>query len=417
MIQKSSADISTNRVLASQEPRIKKAFASIAERNRTIDRILALIQEKNEFLVIGHELPDEDCISSLVAMAILVHKFKKTVTVYIRDPIPDQLSFLMNICSYNKIPVIRGSAYSGPHPDAIFALDTPKPDMLAVSPEINAFIADPSIPVIEFDHHLSADAALIGTDGYCLVTKATSTCELISLFCIKLRKKTDVLAKFDMTDTNLFSRNLVLALLTGIIGDTRFGLTIKTNREQFFYKCFSSFLSTKLRELHRKNSKNYSSMTDISNSIQSLSVEERNIYQMLLDRARYSGRTGYVALDATESLGIIGKIDYTDFVKVVKSVTDFLSEQSGTIGMTVYYDMPEVSDLIQFRIRASRNVTGADLRSLLHDLGISDGGGHPGAIGFRVPKKNMQNFVAYIGRLIAKIEELDIAVEQQGQGS
>ena len=401
-------------VLAKKDVRPKKAFASIAERTRTFDRILALIEEKRTILLVGHELPDEDCISSLVAMSILISKFGKNVSVYIRDQVPAQLSFLMSICAYNKIPVLLGPTYEGPKPDAVFVLDTPKPDMIAGNQDITSFIADPEIPVVEFDHHLSADAALSGTEGLCLVTRATSTCELIALFCVKLANKPEVLARYGITE--LFSRNLVLSLLTGIIGDTRFGLTIKTNREQFFYKLFSNFLSAILMKSHRKNSKNYSSMTDISNSIQSLSVEERDIYQMLLDHARYAGRTGYVVLDPEESLNILARVDYTVFVKVIKSVTDFLSEQSGTIGMTVYYDMPEVSDLIQFRIRASRNITGIELRSILLDFDIADGGGHPGAVGFRLKKNDVADLHGYVKKLLDKIDQLEIVQGTENKG-
>jgi diguanylate cyclase (GGDEF)-like protein len=394
-------------VLMQREIRPKRNFTTIAERGRTIDRIVELIGEKSSFLVVGHELPDEDCISSLVAAALLIVKFDKSATIYIRDQIPAQLAYMRQICDYNKIAIKTGPTYAGAKPDAVFVLDTPKPDMIAGNQDITPFLADASIPVVEIDHHLSADAALSGTEGYCLVAKATSTCELLTLVCIKLNNDKKALARYGIE--NLFSRNIVLALLTGIIGDTRFGLTVKTNRDQFFYRCLTAYLSKILRKTHRKNSSNYSSMTDISNSIQSMSVAERDIYQMLLDHSRYSGRTGYVALDDEESLNILGRIDYTVFVKVIKSVTDFLSEQSGTIGLTAYYDMPEVSNLIQFRIRVSRDASGIDLRSILLDFNIADGGGHPGAIGFRMPKNAVQNYHEYVERLLGKIESLDKA--------
>jgi len=397
-------------VLAKKEVRRKTAFATIAERNRTTERIIANIRETKTFLLVGHELPDEDCISSLVSMALLIEKFGKNVSIYIRDQIPEQLSYLINICEYNKIPIYKGPVYVGPRPETIFVLDTPKPEMIADNPDITALIADSSIRVIEFDHHLSADAAYSGNEGYCMVTKSTSTCELIATFCCKLMYKTELLKEFGIQ--NLFSRNLVLCMLTGIIGDTRFGLTLKNGREIFFYNFFSKHLSGILSKSHRKNSKNYSSMTDISNSIQSLTVEEKDLYQMLLDHAKYSGKTGYVMLDSEESLNILARVDNTVFVKVIKAVTDFISEQSGTIGLTAYYEMPEVSNLIQFRIRASRNVTGIDLRTILLDFDINDGGGHPGAIGFRIPKNAMNDFKAYTARLVDKLEKIEIRDKQ-----
>ena len=389
-------------VTAKKVLRQKHSFSSIAERNHSINRILDLIRAKNNFLLLGHELPDEDCIASLVSMALLIMKFGKTVTIYIRDQIPDQLSYLANICTYNKIPLLQGSSYDEVRPDVVCVLDTPKPEMIASNPDISSFLADPGMPVIEFDHHLSADAAYSGTPGYCLVNRASSTCELIAMFCCKLNNRKDILQKFNITD--LFTRNLVLSMITGMIGDTRFGMTMKNHRDTFFYNLFSDNLATLLRDSVRKNSGNYSSMHDIFKTMQSFSFEEKMLYEKLLERAHYFGMTGYVVLDNEESKNYLSRTDYTLFVKVIKSVTDFLAEKSGTIGLTAYYDMSDVSDLIQFRIRTSRNVTGIDLRSILVDFSIADGGGHPGAVGFRIPKSQISDFNGYISDLLKVLE-------------
>lgn len=389
--------------IAKKDMRPKQAFISIAEQNRIFDRIFALILNKKSFLLLGHELPDEDCISSLVSMALLLDKFGKEVKIYIRDQIPEQLSYLTNICVYNKIPLIQGPTYTAPKPDVLFVLDTPKPEMIAANGDIAPFISDPHIPIIEFDHHLSADAALTGTEGYCFVSRATSTCELIGLFCCKLESKSEVLASLGITE--LFSRNLVLSMLTGMIGDTKFGLTLKTHRDTFFYTFYTKKFSAILRNTAQKKG-NYTEMTDIFNSIQSLTIEEKDLYQKLLERARFSGRVGMVILDALESQNYVARVDYPIYVNVIKSVTDYLSEKSGTFGLTVYYDMSEVSNLIQFRIRISRTITGIDLRNLLKDLAIEDGGGHPGAIGFRIPKDSIVNIGEYVFKLIEKIEKL-----------
>ena len=44
--------------------RKKQSFSSIAERNRTLERIFGYLQNGDDFLLLGHEQPDEDCISS-----------------------------------------------------------------------------------------------------------------------------------------------------------------------------------------------------------------------------------------------------------------------------------------------------------------------------------------------------------------
>ena len=354
--------------------------------------------------MLGHEQPDEDCISSLVAMALLIKKFGKSVTLFIRDQIPAQLSYLTNICSYNTIPLLQEGSPLEKKPKIICILDTPKPDMVAAAPEIDRFLLDPDIPVIEIDHHLSADAEYAGTPGLCLVNRASSTCELIGFMCCKLARQSELLEKFGIR--NLFSRNLVLAMLTGMIGDTKFGLTMKTNRDKFFYSFFSTRFSHILQQSVHKNSGNYASMTDIFQSIEKLSPDEKDLHQRLLERAHYSGRTGYVILDRESSREFLDSVEYSLFVKVIKSVTDFLSEKSGTVGMTAYYDPDDVSDLIQFRIRTARTVSGMDLRSILKDFSISDGGGHPGAVGFRISRKDLPDPWPLIRDILSKLEEL-----------
>jgi len=382
----------------------KYPFPTIPERQRAIERIFNLILERSRFLLLGHELPDEDCISSLVSMALILMKFGKEVTIYIREAVPDQLAYLMNICSYNGIPVIRDPEWVPDEPDVLCILDTPKPEMVELSDPLRAIVESGKYPIVEFDHHLSADAAWCGTEGLRLVDRATSTCELLAVFCSKIcllpnfRERTGV--------EEMFSRNLVLSMLTGIIGDTRFGLTLKRERDIFFYNFFTQRFTHILLESFYKNSGNYSNMNDIFESLQSLTVEEKDLYQSLLDHSHYADRVGYLVLDEELSMNYLSRVDYSLFVKVIKSVTDFLAEKSGTFGMTVYYDKPDVADRVQFRVRVSRHVSGIDLRGVLLDLDIADGGGHPGAIGFRVPTKQLMDLPGFVANLCDRLEGL-----------
>ncbi len=388
----------------------KRPFPTIQERNRTFERILTVIRERKSFLLLGHVLPDEDCIASLVTMALLLDKFGKDVVIYLSNPIPNQLSYLSNICCYNNIHLLIGSETLHHEYEVICVLDTPKPDMISLSPAMltllreERFIDGKPVPIIEFDHHLSADAEYSGTAGYRFVHFATSTCELLALFCHKLETREGILREFEIK--KLFSRNIVLAMLTGMIGDTKNGLTLKKNRDIFFYKLFTTRFSSILEASLRKNTANYASTHDIFSSIQLLTVVEKDIYHDLLSRARYSGRTGYVTLTEEESTDILARTEYNIFVKAIKSVTDNLAEKSGVIGMTSYYDPAGISDLVQFRIRTARDIGEIDLRTILADFSIADGGGHPGAIGFRVPKASIGNGDEFVSRLLKRLEEL-----------
>jgi nanoRNase/pAp phosphatase (c-di-AMP/oligoRNAs hydrolase) len=55
----------------------KTTISTLREKNRIIDNIIAALGSRQEFLLLGHQSPDEDCIASMVAFALLAAKFAK----------------------------------------------------------------------------------------------------------------------------------------------------------------------------------------------------------------------------------------------------------------------------------------------------------------------------------------------------
>ena len=358
----------------------KRAFSTIAEKNAAMERILNSIKDKNSFLLLGHTGVDEDCIAALVSMAIVLTKFGKSPVIYMAERIPDQLLYLANICAYNKIPVLHDSAGITGQPDVVCILDTPKLSMLSADEKIRSFFS--GALVLEIDHHLQADATTCGQPGYCYVNRASSTCELLAGICYKLNRRTALLKKYHIEE--FLTRNLALCLLTGIIGDTKLGSTLKTNREKFFYRYFTQYFTRILIKSYRKNSGNYTDIEDIFSTVQQFSAEEKEIHQELLAFSHFSKQTGAIFLTEPQSADFLQKHSGQTFVKVIKTVTDFLAERSGKIGVTAYYDSPYAGGKIQYRLRAAPGCTAVDFRKILETFRITDGGGHPGAVGFRL---------------------------------
>lgn len=383
---------------------IKKEIFSLKRRNILIDAIIEQIDINKNFLLIGHKQPDEDCIASLVSMALLIKKFKKEVSIFVQDNLPEQISYLQNICTYNKIELIQDYPEIENHVDCFFVLDTPKPNQIAANDAICSLIQQNALPIIEIDHHLNADAVLIGNPHFSLVTRATSTCELIAIICCKLAEKQTFLENHGITE--LFSRNLVLTLITGIVGDTWFGLTAKKPRDRFFYNYFTEKFSEILKEKAHSQTGNYISINDIFKDLQSFTQEEREVYHSLLSKAHYYKQTGYLLLNEQDSFSILKQQNYSLFIKVIKAVTNFLAEKSGRFGVTAFYDLPNTGDLIQFRVRLAKNTDNIDLRKLLNILSITDGGGHPGAIGFRCPQNSIPDIDSFFKTLLTTLETL-----------
>ncbi len=75
------------------------------------------------------------------------------------------------------------------------------------------------------------------------------------------------------------------------------------------------------------------------------------------------------------------------------------------VGMVAYYDCPPKGNLVQFRVRRSGGYKKYDLRNLLDAFSISNGGGHEGAIGFRIPRTEISDFDEYVKKLVRGMEE------------
>ena len=81
-----------------------------------------------------------------------------------------------------------------------------------------------------------------------------------------------------------------------------------------------------------------------------------------------------------------------------------ITEESGKLGLVSYSDNPERSELVQFRLRRAGRWKNYDLRALLSRFSITNGGGHEGAIGFRIPRTEIPDFHAYVDTLVSRIE-------------
>ena len=377
---------------------------SIGKKNAVMERIFELIYSKSSFLLLGHQYADEDCIASLVAFGLLLRKFGKTVDIFLEDNVPDNLSFFAGICSYNSIFLFVKDLAVPTVPDVIVILDTPKPEMIALSDDIKVFLKDKNIPKVEIDHHFDADADYSGDEDYRLTLRASSTCEIIGQMCLKLENKPEILKKYGIND--LYSRNIVLAMLTGMIGDAKMGNYLFKRRDKVFYDYFLRKFNSILSKEFNEGSRNISSVNEILDLIEELSDEDAKLYNEVMKNVSYDGRIGILILDEKQSNALSSGIDYNQFLGVIKRATDNIAEEVHGVGISAYFDPSEISDKIQLRIRASGDVKGIDVRPILNEFDIEDGGGHPGAIGFRFPRTEIKDLPAYVDKISKRVKTL-----------
>ncbi len=396
----------------SGEPPGKTVIKTIRKRNRIIFNILEAMDQREGFLVMGHKDPDEDCISSMIAMALLLNKFSKTAYVIIPRKINENFRFLLNICRYNAIGIIHTDEKLPEDISTVFIMDTPKPPMREEFPGRDELFDDLKILKVEIDHHLEADSRYNGDRGYCFVDEASSACELVGMLALKLNHREDLLESYNIEE--LLSRNFVLAVLSGVIGDSKMGKYLKTDREKWYYRLFSSLFSDLLSSVTRKDSRNFSSMKEVFNGLQQLSMQEDACFTLMMkQKVEFSPKIGTVIIPEDVIDEMKKQFDHDTIVTVARYTADSLAEHSRLLSLVAYRDDQPGSDLIQFRIRRSHSYKDLDLRLILERFGIENGGGHPGAIGFRFPTAEIENLPSYIESIIPGIEELmnDAAAE------
>ncbi len=381
----------------------KTAISGNRAKNRIIDNVIDAIVTRQGFLLLGHQNPDEDCIASMVAFALLVAKFSKDICIYLGKHIHEHFQYLLNICTYNSIPILyQDDILPGPI-DTVVLFDTAKPSMIEASALVREIIEDEGTLKIEIDHHIGSDSDYFGQNDYRLVTEASSSGELVGQILLRLKVNKKLLKRFQIND--LASRNIVLAVLTGIIGDSKMGLYLKSEREKRYYRVFSAMFNEMLTKKTTRRT-NFSDMRQVFQEIQRLSRNEERCFNYFIERKRFSSKIGYVVLGEQDIDNLCSEFDNDTIVSVARGVADILAEESRWLGLVCYSDSPDQSDLIQFRLRRSHLYKTIDLRTVLKAFSISNGGGHQGAIGFRIPKSEVDDLEDYTASLIRGIEDL-----------
>jgi nanoRNase/pAp phosphatase (c-di-AMP/oligoRNAs hydrolase) len=392
---------------------MKTSIPTLRQKHRIMDNIITALAEREGFVVLGHKSPDDDCIASMVAFALLAVKFSKPAAIYLGKPVHEHFQYLLNICTYNSIALLyKGDPLPAPA-DTLVLCDTAKPEMIEAGDDVRRLAADAGCLKIEFDHHIGGDSTYFGDEGYQLVTEASSSGELIGQLVLRLRGKKSILRRFQIHD--LMSRNIVLAVLTGIIGDSKMGAYLKSRRERRYYRMFSTMFNRLLtRRTYRSG--NFSDMKQVFDEIARLSDIEKGCYSRFYEQKRRSKRFGFVVIGEEQIRGLCHNFGTDTIVSVARALTDRLADESRCLGLVCYADDPGVSDLVQFRIRRSHHYRKFDLRRILEVFSFQNGGGHEGAIGFRLPKASIEDLDAFVLDLIGKIEAL-LGREEKAPGN
>ena len=150
---------------------------------------------------------------------------------------------------------------------------------------------------------------------------------------------------------------------------------------------------------------NFSDMRQVFKEIQKQSASEARCLAFFQQRKRLQGRLGYTFLGDRDSTRLSRDFDRETVIATARSMADELAEESGWLGLVGYCEPSEDTELVQFRLRRSRRYKRFDVRRVLELFALTDGGGHEGAIGFRLPRKEIPDLSDFVGNLVRGIDE------------
>jgi hypothetical protein len=241
----------------------------------------------------------------------------------------------------------------------------------------------------------------------------------------------ELLAKISETVGNspnpFAQRNIVICLLTGLLGDTVGGKIIPYRKDydhwidQLNHNLENETRIEKSREKvnDEAGETRFHCSTHILDHLNHLSPGQEACIEILKKNIIVQRGLGFLnLLDSTyqKIQDVCQPYDSPWFADLLEILLNTVPEVAGKIGLLCYHGKnAEEKDCIFIKIRRAAGETAVDLRAIEEEIQNSfgqqymGGGGHPGAVSFRI---HPQDETEFLSKLYEIIEQLKIFIEQ-----
>ena len=142
--------------------------------------------------------------------------------------------------------------------------------------------------------------------------------------------------------------------------------------------------------------------------LEEMTEEESTLYYNMEKYTREKEGLGLLLLDEASSLKLQTEADnFLTFIDVLRNLTGKLSDLPHLASISCFYYPLSISSFVEFRVRASEKIRGVDFRDLIEKMEVPEGngGGHPGAICFKVERDLIKDIHEYTKRLTDAVKE------------
>ena len=386
-----------------------------------LEQAAALIQSNENFLFSADI--DPDSVGAMVSLALYLRIMGKQVYIVLSNSLGENLDHLEKMIEYNKIHTLRNAdeiAGVKNGIDVVIFCDTANSKLIPFFPTIREHLLSRNVPVIEIDHHFGADSEKLADQAVTLYQNANATTEITGELLKKIHQKNpDLPHPFNQ-------RNIVISILTGILGDTMGGRVVSHKQS---YVQWMGTLGNKLKRNTRLRKPNgvrpgddrttkFQNPQQIQKYLTRLSREQEICLNALQQRMVTDGDVESLNLlnsTYSEVEAFCRPFDSPWFTYVLGFLLSQISDSttsSTKLGCIYFHGKnAEDKDCIYIKIRRSGHYSGIDLRTTESHLrnAFQDkymgGGGHPGAVSFRVHCHDETQFLANFERIITAIKK------------
>jgi nanoRNase/pAp phosphatase (c-di-AMP/oligoRNAs hydrolase) len=386
-----------------------------------LDQAATLIQSHGTFLFSADI--DPDSVGAMLSLSLYLRMMGKEVYIVLSNSLGENLDHLEKMIEYNKIHTLRNTdeiAGVKDSVDVIIFCDTANSKLVPFFPFIKEHLLVRDIAVIEIDHHFGADSEKLADQAVTLYQKANATTEITGELLKKIHQK-------NLHLPHPFNqRNIVISILTGILGDTMGGRVVSHKQS---YVQWMGTLGNKLKRNTRLRKSNgarpgddrktkFANPQQIQNYLTRLSKKQEICVKALKKRMVTDGDVETLnLLNSTypEVREFCRPFDSSGFAYILSFLLTEISESTASpakLGCVYFHGKnAEDKDCIYIKVRRSGHYTGIDLRTTeghfrsVFQGKYMGGGGHPGAVSFRVHCHDETEFLANFEQVVTAIKK------------
>ena len=372
-----------------------------------IDRAVSLIEEKENFLFCGDIDPDSVC--SMMSLALFLKLMDKQASIVLASGLSENLDYLISILNHNSIRILKTASEienQEKNVEAVIICDTANTKLIPFYPVLLEKFVSKNLQVIEIDHHFGADSKEVTKDGIKLFREANATTEIVGELLQNLIKK------FPETTDPFSQRNILIGLITGLLGDTAGGKAIPFEKDfDYWMKELGERLMRNTRWRKARDgrpsdgkSSKFETPEKIREYLERLSSQQEQYLAVLADRIDKQHGLGFLNLMDSAYKEIESVCEPQDpdwFTDILGFLLNRVPEEAGKVGVICYNGKNAAGkDCVFIKLRRAIDYDGFDLRQVedpikrAFDGNYMGGGGHSGAASFRVVSNNEDIFVS-----------------------